>query len=81
MEKSIKIWENRLKISKDDDGYMIVDTKLDLFIYMDKLTRSQCDYEKGWLMFYNGSNTYIGSLWISTDTDMKKVKTFLEETK
>jgi len=52
-----------------------------LFIHADKLGFGIHAYNgKGWLVFYN-EDKYIGSIWINTDTDMKVVRKFLEETK
>ena len=82
MDKSIKIWENKLEITKKSAGYLIHNAKTDLFIHVDELEfRSYDTTVKGrWLNFYH-KDSYIGSIWISTDTDTKKVKKFLEETK
>lgn len=81
MTKSIKIWRNKLEISKEGTNYMLNNKKVDLFMHADKLLLGTQSTVHGWLTLFNDDNTYIGSLWISTDTDMKKVKKFLEETK
>ena len=75
MKKVIKIWNKRLEISKEGKFYMLNNAKTSLFIHVDKLK-----FKQGWLTFWN-NEVYIGSLWIKTSTDMKKIKKFLEETK
>ena len=82
MDKNIKIWENRLEITKESAGYLINSVGTDLFIHADELKfKSYNTTVKGrWLRFYC-KNAYIGSIWISTDTDTETIKKFLEETK
>ncbi len=75
MKKEIEIWDKKLEISKTETGYMINKSNLDLFIHADKLS-----YKEKWLNLFK-DDSYIGSLWINSDTDMKKIKEFLEETK
>lgn len=81
MTKSIKIWYGKLKITKEETYYLIHDDQLDLFIHADKLKLGIHDYKEGWLLMSNDEGRYIGSVWINSDTDMKKVEQFLEETK
>ena len=80
MTKEIKIWGNRLEISKDSEFYMVNNAELHLFVHVDKLTFRQPNDKQSWLLMWH-RDAYIGSLWISSDTDMKKVRKFLEETK
>lgn len=83
MTKEIRICKNWLEISKQNWGYMLCDSTRDLFIHARTLKFGQHDVanKRGWLMFYDASDTYIGSIWISADVDMKKIEQFLEETK
>lgn len=80
MTKSIAIWRNKLKISKENEFYMIYNPELDLFIHAKELKFGQSDINQGWLLMFN-RGIYIGSVWINTNTDMKKIEKFLEETK
>ena len=81
MKKSIRIWRNRLEISelKTESKYMVNDIGLNLFIHVDKLVLKE-ESSPLWLNL-SCNNSHIGRLWIYTDTDRKKVKAFLEETK
>ena len=81
-KNEIKVWEDRLEISKIGTNYMITDKVRGMFIHADKLSFNKFDTTiKGqWLNFYN-KEAYIGSVWIDTDTDIETVKKFLGETK
>lgn len=73
MRKEIKIWDKKLEISGDTIGYMLSDA--------DELSFQKYNTSENgrWLYFYNGG-VYIGSIWVKTDTDIKTVEKFLEET-
>lgn len=82
----IEICKGRLKISKEKLGiintYMIYHPGLLLYIHADTLGfEHRYAVNQTWLVFYDKDNIYIGSVWINSDTDMKKVEQFLEETK
>jgi len=82
MDREIKIWKNRLEISKvEGSTYTIKDRGADLFIHVHSFKLNSPTNGKTWLSFYGRNDTYIGCLWISTDTDMKKLQQFLEDTK
>jgi len=76
MDKSIRIWKGRLEITKYKNDYVINDKNVDLIIHVGKLNTGQD--APNWLWLTNSDDTHIGSIWINTD--MKKIRAFLEET-